>query len=112
MQAQKYLEEHYAIRNIIISNEFEYRSKKGKEAFKAFHENNIYVRMQLYGVNLSLNKLMAIFIKVADAYKERFEPHYKKWLPGHRSSKTTEIYTHVTNRHLRRIKSPLDKIEL
>ncbi len=29
-------------------------------------------------------------------------------LLGHKSSKTTEIYTHVSNRDLNRIKSPLD----
>ena len=29
-------------------------------------------------------------------------------LLGHKSSKTTEIYTHVSNRDLNKIKSPLD----
>ena len=29
---------------------------------------------------------------------------------GHESSKTTEIYTHVSNRDLGKIKSPLDMI--
>jgi integrase/recombinase XerD len=31
-------------------------------------------------------------------------------LLGHKSSKTTEIYTHVSNRDLGKIKSPLDFI--
>jgi len=31
-------------------------------------------------------------------------------LPGHKSSKTTEIYTHVTNKDIGRIKSPLDSM--
>jgi hypothetical protein len=31
-------------------------------------------------------------------------------LLGHKSSKTTEIYTHVSNRLLSKIKSPLDTI--
>ncbi len=33
---------------------------------------------------------------------------YIQELPGHKSSKTTEIYTHVSNKDLKRIKSPLD----
>ena len=33
---------------------------------------------------------------------------YIQQLLGHESSKTTEIYTHVTNKSLAKIKSPLD----
>ena len=37
---------------------------------------------------------------------------YIQELLGHQSSKTTEVYTHVTNRDLRRIQSPLDRLVL
>lgn len=37
---------------------------------------------------------------------------YIQELLGHQSSKTTEIYTHVTSKDLRRIKSPLDRLIL
>lgn len=37
---------------------------------------------------------------------------YIQVLLGHNSSKTTEIYTHVSNKNLRQIKSPLDDITL
>jgi len=35
---------------------------------------------------------------------------YIQELLGHKSSKTTEIYTHVSNKDLMKIKNPLDQI--
>ena len=37
---------------------------------------------------------------------------YIQELLGHRSSKTTEICTHVSNKNLRKIESPLDNLKL
>lgn len=33
-------------------------------------------------------------------------------LPGHKSSKTNEIYTHVSNKSLKNIKNPFDDLEI
>ncbi|MBS1550915.1 MAG: tyrosine-type recombinase/integrase [Bacteroidetes bacterium] len=33
-----------------------------------------------------------------------------KKLPGHKSLRTTMIYTHVSNEHINKIQSPIDKI--
>ncbi len=37
---------------------------------------------------------------------------YIQELLGHSSSKTTEVYTHVSNKYLQQIKSPLDDLEI
>jgi len=37
---------------------------------------------------------------------------YIQEIPGHKSSKTTEIYTHVSNKDIGKIKSPLDNLNV
>ena len=37
---------------------------------------------------------------------------YIQEILGHKSSKTTEIYTHVTNKSIQKIKSPFDELEI
>jgi len=37
---------------------------------------------------------------------------YIQELPAHKSSRTTEIYTHVSIRNLKNIKNPLDTFEV
>ena len=50
--------------------------------------------------------------------KYSYTPHFCKSvgyiqeLLGHKSSKTTEIYTHVSTRNISRIRSPLDNLDL
>ncbi len=36
--------------------------------------------------------------------------HYVQELLGHKSSKTTEIYTHVSTQSLKKIRSPFDDL--
>ena len=42
--------------------------------------------------------------------EEGTDLRYIQELLGHQSPKTTQIYTHVTNRNIRKIRSPLDSL--
>jgi integrase/recombinase XerD len=37
---------------------------------------------------------------------------YIQTLLGHESSKTTEIYTHITTREMEQVKSPVDRLDI
>ena len=54
--------------------------------------------------------------KVKSIKGYRWHPEEKCWSfqeqLGHKSSKTTEIYTHVSTKNLGKIKSPLDSLKL
>jgi len=70
--AKRYLEKHYEIRYNEVSTQFEYR-EKGSEDYQALNENSIFIRMQLDGLNLSLNNLVAFL-------KSDFVSHYNPFL--------------------------------
>ena len=57
--AKDYLDENFDIRSNIVSNEFEYRDKD-KGDYRPMNENTIFIKMQLDGVNLGLNNLVAL----------------------------------------------------
>jgi len=44
--------------------------------------------------------------------ENRTDLHYIREIPGHKSSRTTEIYTHVSTKNLQNIKSPFDDLDI
>jgi site-specific recombinase XerD len=82
-----------------------------------------------YGTHLSIRSAQAVFTRVCEnldlqkdvsihSLRHAFATHlledgvdlrYIQELLGHKSSKTTEIYTHVTRLDIKRISSPLDR---
>ena len=53
--------------------------------------------------------LVEIFIRYT-SFEIGTDLRYIQELLGHKSSKTTEIYTHVTEKSLQKIKSPFDDL--
>ncbi|MBN1416489.1 MAG: PriCT-2 domain-containing protein [Bacteroidales bacterium] len=73
--ASEFIAEHYQIRNNIVTNEYECR-ETGADCFEMLNENNIFIKMQFSGLNISLNNLVALlksdFIKRFDPFREYF----------------------------------------
>ena len=74
--AMKYMDEHYDLRHNIISTEYEYKEKE-EDQYRILNENDIFINMQLDGVNLSLNNLMALlksqYVKKYNPFLDYFE---------------------------------------
>ncbi len=95
-----------------------------------FHHNSSVVRLRFekdYGLiskvktpkGAAWSQSRGFWYIANDCFNEVFATHYleqgndlryiQEWL-GHESSKTTEIYTHVTEDSFKRFKNPLDDI--
>ena len=54
--------------------------------------------------------IIDLSLQLADLLESGVDLRYIQELLGHRSSKTTEVYTHVTRRDLGQIPNPLDSL--
>lgn len=75
---------------------------KNLQLLPSIHKNQAVVK-----VDFAFDKAL---IALAKAQKGVRDVRYFQELLGHGSSKTTEIYTHVSKKSLANIKSPLDHI--
>jgi len=62
------------------------------------------------GINRTVTPHMLRHSFATHLLEQGVDIRYIQTLLGHESSKTTEIYTHVSNKSLAKIKSPLDTI--
>lgn len=105
---------------------------KIKEYYHAHHPKQYLIEGQFPGKSLSAGSLQKIFdqamakARINKPYTLHCLRHsiathllengtdlrYIQELLGHRSSKTTEIYTHVSNQSLQNIKNPFDDLDI
>ena len=80
-----------------------------------FMKHLLFVDDQPLGVRIVLIKLRFLIFQhdmlVYDMLDNGVDIRYIQEMLGHKSIKTTEIYTHVSNKNLQNIKSPLDDID-
>lgn len=73
--AQEFINKHFVIRRNIVTQEFECHDID-KTEFETMNENNIFIRMQMSGLNLSLNNLIALlksdFIQAYNPFEDYF----------------------------------------
>jgi hypothetical protein len=74
--AQEYIKRHFVIRRNIVTQEYECRDLN-KPDFESMNENNIFIKMQISGLNLSLNNLIALlksdFIETYNPFTDYFQ---------------------------------------
>jgi len=73
--AQEYIKNHFTIRRNIVTQDYEC-SPLDKNEFETLNEFNIFIKMQISGLNLSINNLVALlrsdFIPVYNPFAEYF----------------------------------------
>jgi len=105
-----------------ILKEYIEKYKPGKWLFEGYNKDEKYSETSLQEVfKNSLEKSGIKKTVTLHSLRHSYATHllengtdlrYIQEILGHKSSKTTEIYTHVTSRNIERIKSPFDDLDL
>ena len=73
--AQEYIKKHFEIRRNVVTQEYECKDLY-KNEYESMNENNIFIKMQISGLNISINNLLALlksdFIKEYNPFVEYF----------------------------------------
>ena len=89
----KFINEHFDLRYNVISAEFEYK-RKDESTFRVMNENDIFIKMQLRGLKLSISNLLSL---LKSDFVQKFNPfvHYFDSLP--KWDEKTDYITHLAS---------------
>jgi integrase/recombinase XerD len=97
--------EHYNPKNYLFESQYsgaQYTDSSLDKGFKmAFKKAGLKKKMTLHGLRYSY---------ATHLLESGTDLRYIQELLGHKSSKTTEIYTHVSTKSIQKIRSPFDDL--
>ncbi len=107
------------LRKELVARNYSYKTIKGYLYYNKDFTNHVSIRTAQRIFEMACHRAGAKKEVTIHSLRHSFATHllesgidlrYIQELLGHKSSKTTEIYTHVSDKDLMRIKNPLDQI--